>query len=152
MSLKRYTKPCMFTWFTGNMVSVIRENMRSELLEDLQLEEEKYTQSKSESLNALVKHYVTFQKQDILQFVSDLEECVHEQQNEISKATIGLGKWSLHHITVTLDKMQVAGSNQWINQIGCLYCISHHHFISQPGEKLVPHQYRREIGTPSTLH
>ena len=59
------------------------------------MEEEKYTQNNSESLNALVKRYVNFQKQDILQFVNDLEECVLEQQNEVSKAAIGLGRWSL---------------------------------------------------------
>ena len=30
-----------------------------------------------------------------MQFVNDLEECVCEQQNEVNKATIGLGRWSL---------------------------------------------------------
>lgn len=55
----------------------------------------KYTQNNSESLNALVKRYVNFQKQDVFQFVNDLEECVREQQNEVRKATIGLGRWTL---------------------------------------------------------
>ena len=32
-----------------------------------------------ESLKALVKRNVNFQKQDLFQFVSDLEECVQEQ-------------------------------------------------------------------------
>ena len=49
----------------------------------------------SESLNALVKRYVNFQKQDILQFVNDLEECVKEQQNEVIKATVCLGRWTI---------------------------------------------------------
>ena len=31
----------------------------------------------------------------MLQFVNDLEECVREQQNEVSKAAIGLGRWTL---------------------------------------------------------
>ena len=69
--------------------------MRCELLRELQLEEEKYTQNNSESLNALVKRSVNFQKQDVLQFVNDLEECVQEQPNEVSKAVIGLGRWTL---------------------------------------------------------
>ena len=77
------------------MASVICENVRSELLQNLQIKEEKYTQNNSESLNALIKRYVSFQKQDVLQFVNDLEECVCEQQNEVNKATIGLGRWSL---------------------------------------------------------
>ena len=34
-------------------------------------------------------------KQDVLQFVNDLEECVQEQQNEVDKAILGLGRWSL---------------------------------------------------------
>ena len=84
--------PTVFKWFS---TPVIRENMRSELLQNLQIEDEKYTQNNSESLNALVKRYVSFQKQDVLQFVNDLEECVCEQQNEVSKAIIGLGRWSL---------------------------------------------------------
>ena len=38
---------------------------------------------------------MNFQKQDIFQFVNDLQECVQEQQNEVSKAAIGLGQWTL---------------------------------------------------------
>ena len=58
------------------------------------MKEEKYTQNNSsESLNALVKQYVNFQKQDLFQFVNDLEECVQEQQNEVQKAAHGLGRW-----------------------------------------------------------
>ena len=75
------------------MASIIRENVRSELLQELQLKEERYTQNNSELLNALVKRYVNFQKQDLFQFVNDLEECVQEQQNEVQKAANGLGRW-----------------------------------------------------------
>ena len=85
----------VFKWFRLHVAPIIRENMRCELLRDLGLEEEKYTQNNSESLNALVKRYVNFQKQDVFQFVNDLEECVREQQNEVNKATIGLGRWTL---------------------------------------------------------
>ena len=85
--------PVVFKWFASNMASIIRENVRSELLQELQLKEEKYTQNNSESLNALVKRYVNFQKQDLFQFVNDLEECVQEQQNEVQKAAHGLGRW-----------------------------------------------------------
>ena len=46
-------------------------------------------------MNALVKRYVDFQKQDVLQFVNDLEECIQEQQNEIGKAALGLERWVL---------------------------------------------------------
>ena len=56
--------------------------MHCELLCDLGLAEEKYTQNNSESLNALVKRYVNFQKQDVFQFVNDLQECLQEQ-NEV---------------------------------------------------------------------
>ena len=49
----------------------------------------------TESVNAIIKRYVSFQKQDVLQFVNDLEECVQEQQNEADKAILGLGRWSL---------------------------------------------------------
>ena len=56
---------------------------------------DKYTQNKSESVNAIIKHYVSFQKQDVLQFVNDLEECVQEQQIEADKAILGLGRRSL---------------------------------------------------------
>ena len=53
-------------------------------------------------MNALVKCYVTFQKQDVLCFVNDLKKCVQEQQNETNKATNGLGRWKLspnhHHV------------------------------------------------------
>ena len=85
--------PVVFKWFAANMASIIRENVRSELLQELGLEEERYTQNNSESLNALVKRFVNFQKQDLFQFVSDLEECVQEQQNEVRKAANGLGRW-----------------------------------------------------------
>ena len=85
----------VFKWFRLHVAPIIRENMQCELLRDLGLEEEKYTQNNSESLNALVKRYVHFQKQDVFQFINDLEECVREQQNEVSKAAIGLGRWTL---------------------------------------------------------
>ena len=52
--------PVVFKWFSANMASIVRENVRSELLQELQLEEERYTQNNSESLNALVKRYVNF--------------------------------------------------------------------------------------------
>ena len=96
-SLEKQHKPSavVFRWFRIHIAPIIRENMRCELLRDLGIEEEKYTQNNSESLNALVKQYVNFQKQDIFQFVNDLNECVHEQQNQVSKAAIGLGRWSL---------------------------------------------------------
>ena len=51
--------PSVFKWFSSNIAPVIRENMRSELLQNLQIEDEKYTQNNSESLNALVKRYVS---------------------------------------------------------------------------------------------
>ena len=47
--------PVVFKWFAANMASIIRENVCSELLQELQLKEEKYTQNNSEALNALVK-------------------------------------------------------------------------------------------------
>ena len=37
--------PVVFKWFAANMASIIRENVHSELLQELQLKEEKYTQS-----------------------------------------------------------------------------------------------------------
>ena len=93
---KPYKKePVVYRWFVLHIAPVIRDNLRSEILHDLGLDEERYTQNHSESLNALVKRYVDFQKQDILQFVNDLEECVREQQNEVIKATVGLGRWTV---------------------------------------------------------
>lgn len=57
--------PVVFKWFAANMAPIIQENVRSELLQELRLEEERYTQNNSESLNALVKRYVNFRKQDV---------------------------------------------------------------------------------------
>ena len=65
--------------------------MNTELLHSLGVGGERYTQKTTESVNAIVKRYVSFQKQDIFKFVNDLEECVLEQQNEVSKTTLGLG-------------------------------------------------------------
>ena len=93
---KPYKKePVVYRWFVLHIAPVTRDNLRSEILHDLGLDKERYTQNHSESLNALVKRYVDFQKQDILQFVNDLEECVREQQNEVIKATVGLGRWTV---------------------------------------------------------
>ena len=50
---------------------------------------EKYIQNNLESVNAII---INFQKQDVLQFVNDLEECVQEQQNEVDKAILGLDR------------------------------------------------------------
>ena len=69
---KPSSSPVVFKWFKIHVAPIIRDNMRSELLRDLGLKEEKYTQNCSESLNALVKRYVNFQKQDLFQFVTDL--------------------------------------------------------------------------------
>ena len=87
--------PVVFKWFRVHVAPIIHDNMRTELLFELQFEQDKYTQNNLESVNALVKRFVNFQKQDVLCFVNDLEECVQEQQNEVNKATIGLGRWKL---------------------------------------------------------
>ena len=82
-------------WFRLHVAPIIRDNMNTELLQSLGVGGERYTQNNSESVNAIIKRYVNFQKQDILKFVNDLEECVQEQQNEVDKAILGLGRWSL---------------------------------------------------------
>ena len=87
--------PKIFRWFQLHVAPIIRDNMNAELLQSVGVEGEKYTQNNSESVNAIIKRYVSFQKQDVLQFVNDLEECVQEQQNEANKAILGLGRWSL---------------------------------------------------------
>ena len=89
------TSPKIFKWFRLHVAPIIRDNMNTELLQSLGLGGERYTQNNSESVNAIIKRYVNFQKQDLLQFVNDLEECVQEQQNEVDKAILGLGRWSL---------------------------------------------------------
>lgn len=76
------TTPKIFKWFRLHVAPIIHDNMNTELLQNLGVDEEKYTQNNSESVNAIIKRYVSFQKQDVLQFVNDLEECVQEQQNE----------------------------------------------------------------------
>ena len=87
--------PKIFKWFRLHVAPIIRDNMNTELLQSLGVDGEKYTQNNSESVNAIIKRYVSFQKQDVLQFVNDLEECVQEQQNEADKVILGLGRWSL---------------------------------------------------------
>ena len=92
-------KSGIFKWFKINIAPIIRDNLNSELLSSLGVDGEKYTQNNSEAANALVKRYVNFQKQDIFQFVTDLEECVQEQQNEVSKSIVGLGlEFSYSHM------------------------------------------------------
>ena len=105
--------PVIFRWFRLHVAPIIRENMRCELLRDLGMEDEKYTQNNSESLNALVKRYVNFQKQDVFQFVNDLQECVLEQQNELSKAAIGLGRWTLSPCYSRFEK----SANNWFGSM-----------------------------------
>lgn len=53
-----------------------------------------------------MKRYVNVRKQDVFQFVNDLEECVQEQQNEVNIATLGLGRWTLsQHCSQTSPKL-----------------------------------------------
>ena len=82
--------------------------MLSELLRDRR---RKVYSENSESLNAVVKQYVNFQRQYFFQFVKHLEECVKEQQNEVNKAAIGLGRWSLSpsyaHISQNTESMSM---------------------------------------------
>jgi len=59
-----------------------------------------------------VKRYVSFCKQDILQFTNDFGECIPEKQNEVSKATIGLGRWSL---SLSYSHIKQNGSS-WFNK------------------------------------
>ena len=84
--------PKIFKWFQLHVAPIIHDNMNTELLQSLEVNGEKYTQNDSESVNAIIKRSVSFQKQDVLQFVNDLEECVPEQQNEADKAILGLGR------------------------------------------------------------
>lgn len=79
------TTPKIFKWFRLHVASIIRDNMNMELMQSLGVDGEKYTQNNSESVNAIIKHYVNFQKQDILQFVNDSEECVQEQQMKLTR-------------------------------------------------------------------
>ena len=66
--------PVVYWWFALHYTPIIRDNMRSEMLHDLGLEEAKYTHNNSESsiFNALVKHFVNFKKQDILMILKSM--------------------------------------------------------------------------------
>ena len=126
------------------MVSVISENIRSEQLEDLQLEEEKYTQNKSESLNALVKCYITFRSKTFCSLLMIMKNVrIHEQQNEIGKATIGIGRWSLspYYSHVRQD------ASSWLKSVNKPDRLSLLHIASP-----LDQSSSREIGTPSALH
>ena len=101
--------PRVFQWFRLHVFPVIRDNMNTELLKSLGIKSEKYTQNSSESVNAIIKRYVNFKKQDIFSFVNDLEECILEQQNEMGKAVLGLGRWKLASL---YESMQVP-SDTW---------------------------------------
>ncbi len=108
--------PRVYQWCRLHVFSVVRDSLNSELLHTLGVKSEKYTQNSSESINALIKRYVSFKKQDVCSFVNDLEECVLEQQNEMSKAVLGHRRWKLtsefHTMGVSTDSWFTTMSNE----------------------------------------
>lgn len=129
--------PVVFRWFKLHIAPIICENVCTELLQDLGLEGEKYTQNNSESVNALVKRYVDFQKQDVLKFINNLEECVQEQQNEIGKAVLGLGRWMLSPCYSHVRK----NTSDWFGSMSLVY---KQHALSSLQATVLPDTTARE--------
>ena len=128
------TTPKILRWFRLHVAPIIRDNMNTELLQSLGVGGEKYTQNNSESVNAIVKRYVSFQKQDIFKFVNDLEECVLEQQNEVNKTILGLGRWTL---AKSYDNMKVNTDNWFggLSQMDKVDAVPSFHSTFHSGDK-----------------
>ena len=84
-------------WFNVNKSSAIRNYMLRPIREECGLgcPPEPFTTNASESINAVLKNKLDYQRSELPNFVEKIREVVNEQQKELERAVIGRGKYQL---------------------------------------------------------
>lgn len=84
-------------WFNTNKLTVIRDTMLKPIREECGLGSppEPFTTNASESINAMIKHKVHYQRNELPSFVDKMHDITREQQKEVEKAIICRGKYRL---------------------------------------------------------
>ena len=84
-------------WFMANKPQAIRQTMLRSIREDCGLGNppSTFSTNASESINALLKHKVDYQKQQLPMFIEKVQELVAEQKQEVERAVVNRGKWRL---------------------------------------------------------
>ena len=86
-------KPGFFNWFCRHKIDAILSGMLKPVREEAGLgyPPTQFTTNASESLNAMIKRKVSYNKNELPAFVAHLKEVVNEQQREVERAVIGRG-------------------------------------------------------------
>ena len=84
-------------WFMANKSQAICQTMLRSIREDCGLGNppSTFSTNASESINALLKHKVDYQKQQLPMFIEKVQELVAEQKQEVERAVVNRGKWRL---------------------------------------------------------
>lgn len=86
---------CFLDWFRVNKVSVIRDTMLRPIREECGLGNPPatFTTNPSESINAMLKQKVDYEKSSLPVFVDKVKELIAEQQKELERAVVNRGKY-----------------------------------------------------------
>ena len=88
---------CFVRWFKANKVCVIHDTMLKPIQEECGLgcPPDQFTTNANESLNAMIKSKMHYQRSELPKFIDKVKELVKNQQREIEKAVIRRGKYRL---------------------------------------------------------
>ena len=88
---------CFVEWFLKSKAGVIRNTMLRSTREECGLGNppQAFTTNASESINALLKHKVDYQRKELPVFAGKVKELINEQEKEIERAIIDRGKYRL---------------------------------------------------------
>ena len=84
-------------WFLRNKVGVLHNTMLRSVREECGLGNppQQFTTNASESINALLKHKLDYQRRELPVFIEKVKELIDEQGKEIERAVIDRGKYRL---------------------------------------------------------
>ena len=118
-----------FVWFREHKAEVIKQGMLKDtrISAGLGCPPARFTTNASESLNALIKSGVNYQKSQLPQFIDKLHAMIKEQEREFERAIIDRGKLKLnpqyHHLSIPEFK--------WYSQMSEQQKASHLKKVSQ---------------------
>ena len=103
------------SWFKVNKESVIKKCMLKPVREKAGLGKPPtaFTTNASESINALIKKKVDYKRNELPVFLKELKEAIDEQDNEISRALIGRGKYTVRSELKRFQKTET----QWFTKM-----------------------------------
>ncbi len=107
-----HAKPGFYNWFVRNKATKMTQTMIKPVREEANLGSppDPFTTNASETVNSIVKSFVSFKPSQLVELTDKLKEVIDEQGHEVERAVIRWGSSALRRITSTWKFLKHSGS------------------------------------------